>query len=72
MTYTLTLEERRDIIDQHLRSLAFKKYNLEVSLLEEESAQIPNQGAVEDLNKQLLNANAQIVALAEEKESLVQ
>jgi hypothetical protein len=71
MTYTLTLEERRDIIDQHLRSLAFKKYNLEVSLLEEESAQIPNQGAVEDLNKQLLNANAQIVALAEEKESLV-
>lgn len=71
MTYTLTLEERRDIIDQHLRSLAFKKYNLEVSLLEEEAAQIPNQGAVEDLNKQLLNANAQIVALAEEKESLV-
>jgi hypothetical protein len=71
MTYTLTVEERSDIIDQHLRSLAFKKYNLEVSLLEEESAQIPNQGAVEDLNKQLLNANAQIVALAEEKESLV-
>jgi hypothetical protein len=71
MTYTLTLEERSDIIDQHLRSLAFKKYNLEVSLLEEESAQIPNQGAVEELNKQLLNANAQIVALTEEKESLV-
>jgi hypothetical protein len=71
MTYTLTLQERTDIIDQHLRSLAFKKYNLEMSLLEEESAQIPNQGAVEDLNKQLLNANAQIVALAEEKESLV-
>ena len=71
MTYTLTLEERTNIIDQHLRSLAFKKYNLEVSLLEEESAQIPNQGAVEDLNKQLLNANAQIVALTEEKESLV-
>lgn len=71
MTYTLTVEERTDIIDQHLRSLAFKKYNLEISLLEEEAAQIPSQGIIEDLNKQLLNANAQIVALTEEKESLV-
>lgn len=70
MSYTLTTQEQTEIIDQHLRSLAFKKYNLELSLIEEEAAQTPNPGTVEDLNRQILNTNAQISALTEEKENL--
>lgn len=66
MTYQLAPSEKMTIITQHLRTLAFSKYNYEVSLLEEQSVAEPNQETIDSLNQQLGFINSKITALIAE------
>lgn len=70
MTVQLTNEEKISIITQHIRNLEFNKYNLNVSLLEENALAIPNQATIDSVNLQISEANTKITALNAEIASL--
>ena len=71
MSYTLTNEEKITIINQHLRTLAFSKYNYEISILEESSGSAPSSDdTMQTLVDQVGILNAKISALMAEVESL--
>lgn len=68
--YALTNEEKNNIIITHLRTLAFQKYNLEVSILEEQALETPNEETVDSLNAQLQTIQKKIDVLEAESNSL--
>jgi len=68
--YALTNEEKNNIIITHLRTLAFQKYNLEVSILEEQSLDEPNQDTIDSFNLQLQTIQKKIDKLEAESNSL--
>jgi hypothetical protein len=70
MTIQLTNEEKISVINQHIRNLEFNKYNLNVSLIEENAMAIPNQATIDSINLQISEANAKITALNAEIASL--
>jgi hypothetical protein len=70
MTIELTIQEKTDIINQHLKNLAYTEYNLNISLVEANAASQPNQDTVSSINQQLSNINAQKSALQSELDSL--
>lgn len=70
MTIQLTNEEKISIITQHIRNLEFNKYNLNVSLIEENALAIPNQATIDSVNLQISEANTKITALNAEIASL--
>lgn len=69
MAYTLTNEEKITIITQHLRSLGFTRYNIEVSILEETSLN-ETSTTLDNLNAQLAEVDTKINALGSEAQSL--
>jgi hypothetical protein len=71
MEYELNVEEKSVIISQHLRNLGFKKYNLDLSLLEEQSLSAPNADVLEKINTDISEVVAQIAVLLTELERLV-
>lgn len=70
MTYVLTNEEKTAIIEQHLRTLEYSKYNTTISLMEENAVSSPSTSTLSTLNEQLTTVNAKISALATELDSL--
>ena len=68
--YELTNEEKNSIIITHLRTLAFQKYNLEVSVLEEQALEEPNQETIDALNAQVQVVQSKISRLETESNSL--
>jgi len=70
MAYTLTKEEKIDIINQHLKNLEYSKYNSEISLVEESAAGKPQQNLIDEIQEQIDNINAKTSALLSEIESL--
>ena len=68
--YTLSNEEKSSIVVSHLRTLGYSKYNLEVNLMEEESATTPAADAIAAVNAQIASVNKKIAALVEELASL--
>ncbi len=68
--YELTNEEKSSIIESHLRTLGYSKYNLEINLMEEESATAPATDAIASVNAQITSVNKKIAALVEELASL--
>lgn len=68
--YELTNEEKNNIIITHLRTLAFQKYNLEVSILEEQALEEPNQESITLYNTQIESLNKKIQKLEAESNSL--
>jgi hypothetical protein len=68
--YTLSNEEKSSIVESHLRTLGYSKYNLEVNLMEEESATAPAADAISAVNAQIASVNKKIAALVEELASL--
>jgi hypothetical protein len=70
MAYTLTKEEKIDIINQHLKNLEHSKYNSEISLVEESAAIQPQPILIDEINSQIDNINAKTSALLSEIESL--
>lgn len=71
MTYELTNDEKRNIINQHLRNLNYSKYNVEISLLEENADVAPSEENLGSLNGQLATINGKIEVLTAELESII-
>jgi hypothetical protein len=67
---TLSNEDKISIIDQHKKNVEYSKYNLQVSLIEENAVNNPNQDAIQSLNDQIADLNSKIVALDAEIASL--
>jgi len=70
MTTDLTVEEKITIIEQHIRNIAYSKYNTEMSLLELDSVATQNIDLIASLNNQISDYVKQIAALKSEMDSL--
>ena len=68
--YELSNEEKISIIESHLRTLGYSKYNLEVNLMEEEAATTPVADAIASINAQISSVNKKIAALTTELATL--
>jgi hypothetical protein len=70
MTYELSTEEKVSIVNQHLRNISFKKYNLDLSLAEEQALSTPSQERINEINSDIAEVAAQTAVLLLELESL--
>lgn len=66
----LSKEDKISIINQHIRNAEYNKYNVQVSLIAENSVQFPNTDIVASLNTQLSEYDLKLEALQNEKASL--
>jgi hypothetical protein len=66
MTHILSKEERTQIVNSHKKNLAMNKYNLEISIIEENAKPVPDATNVTNLNAQASGVDLQIAALDEE------
>jgi hypothetical protein len=66
----LTNEEKTGIINQHKRNIVFNKYNIELSLMEENALTTPNAETVASLTAQIAELDRKLTALDEELEAL--
>ena len=71
MTYELTNDEKRNIINQHLRNLKYSQYGIEISLMEENADSAPDQENINSLTGQLTTINDKIDVLVTELESII-
>jgi hypothetical protein len=71
MTYELTNDEKRNIVNQHLRNLEYSKFNVEISLVEENADPSPNQENLDSLAGQLATINGKMEALTAELAAIV-
>ena len=69
---TLTNEDKLTIVNQHKKNVEFSKYNLELSLIEENSVASPDATTIASLNSQIVSANAKLAALEAEKSDLTE
>jgi len=72
MTIELTNEEKLGIIDQHIKSVNYALYGLELDLLELNATASPDAGQIANINSRISAANAKKSALAEERNSLAE
>jgi hypothetical protein len=63
MAYTLSKEEKISIIDSHRKNLAYNKYNLEMSKIQEDAKQNPSSTVLGDLNSKIDELSDQLAAL---------
>jgi hypothetical protein len=70
MVYELTNEEKKGIVEQHLKNIAFSEYNLTLSLTAEEALENPSSSNLLSLNSQKDDLEAQKSALLAELNSL--
>ncbi len=66
----LTNEEKTGIINQHKRNIVFNRYNIELSLMEENALTTPNAETVASLTAQIAELDRKLAALDEELEAL--
>ena len=71
MTTLLSNEEKAGIINQHLKNLHYNKFNIEISIVEENAKTTPESEALANLNTQLADFNSRIEALEAELDKLV-
>jgi hypothetical protein len=71
MTTLLSNEEKAGIINQHLRNLHYNKFNIEISIVEENAKTTPETAAVANLTAQIADFDARITALEAELDKLV-
>ena len=69
---TLNNEEKANMITQHKRNQELVKYNIELSLIEENSLSVINTESVSSLTAQLSDCNKKLAALAIELESVTE
>lgn len=69
---TLNNEEKLTIVSQHIKNVEYNKYNLELSLIEENSVSSPDSEAIASLNSQMAEVNAKLSALEAEKSALTE
>ena len=66
----LTDNEKAAIIKAHLRNIEANKYNVELSIKEENVLENPNNDVLTSLNQRISNLQAQIDSLEEELSKL--
>lgn len=67
---TLSNEEKISIINQHKKNVEYSKYNLQISLIEENAVTSPDQDTIDSLNDKITEINKKITALDAEIASL--
>jgi hypothetical protein len=72
MTNILTNDEKKAIANSHKRSLETDQYNIQLSIIEENSVLEPNDQLLSTLNQQLISTNARIAALDSEIATLTE
>lgn len=67
----LTNEDKSVIINQHLKNLQYSKFNIEISIIEENAKSEPEAETLTNLNTQIADFNSRIQALEAELDKLV-
>jgi hypothetical protein len=70
MTIELTNEEKLNIVNQHLKSVDYSIYGLQLDLIEINSTANPDASQVSNINTRITAANAKRAALVTERDSL--
>lgn len=70
MTIELSNEEKTAIVNSHIKNLTYNKYNLEISIIEENAKATPNSTNLSSLNAQISEIDDQMAALQAELASL--
>lgn len=70
MTIQLTNEEKISIINSHLKNLEYNKFNIEMSIIEENAKSTPDSSTLSSLNSQVSEIDVQIAALNAESAAL--
>lgn len=60
---TLSNEEKITIVNQHKRTVEYTKYGVELSIMEENAVESPNQETINSLNDQLADLNSKLTVL---------
>ena len=66
----LTNEEKVVIVNQHLKNLNYSKFNIEISLIEENAKSIKDTDQIASLNAQSIDIDSRITALENKIEEL--
>jgi len=67
---TLSNEDKIAIINSHKKNIEFNKYNIQISIIEENAVSSPNEETIESLNNQINEYNDKLSALDAELASL--
>jgi len=59
----LTNDEKINIINSHIKNIAYNKYNLEITLIEENAKINPDEKTMATINEQISQFNIQFEAL---------
>lgn len=70
MSVELTSQEKLDIINSHIKNLKAGKYNLELSLIEENSIGTPSQEKISLYTNEIQDTDLRIAALQSEIDKL--
>jgi hypothetical protein len=70
MTYELTADEKRNVVNNQMRNVAYKKYIAEVELIIENAITPLNTARISDLNTEILKCDDQLAALTAELEKI--
>ncbi len=70
MTTQRTNEEKISIINSHLKNLEYNKFNIEMSIVEENAKSTPDSSNISSLNSQVSEIDVQIAALNAESAAL--
>lgn len=62
----VSVDEKVHIINQFMKNLAYSRYNVELSLLLENSVSSPNQNNIENFTTQLQEIDDKLAALQQE------
>jgi hypothetical protein len=71
MTIELTNEEKLNIVDQHIKSVDYGIYGIQLDLIEINATSNPDASQVSNLNTRLTAHNARRAALVTERNSLI-
>lgn len=70
MTIELTNEEKLSIVNQHIKSVDYNIYGLQLDLMESQAIDTPDPVQVASVNGRIASANARRSALVIERDSL--
>jgi predicted nucleic acid-binding Zn-ribbon protein len=63
MTIQLTKDEKAQIINNHIKSLSYTKYNLEIDVMQENAKATPVASSITAFQNQIEDIQGQITAL---------
>jgi 16S rRNA G1207 methylase RsmC len=67
---TLSNEDKISVVNQHKRAVEYSKYNLTISLIEENAVLSKDQEAIQSLTAKIADHNSKLSALDAELDSL--